>query len=46
MASFNVDFKLSVHKDFRRLSKSVAERVMKRIMPLPMARTQFSNVVG
>jgi len=31
MASYNVDFKPSVHKDFRRLPKSVAGRVMKRI---------------
>ncbi|MDP3185728.1 MAG: type II toxin-antitoxin system RelE/ParE family toxin [Anaerolineales bacterium] len=34
MASYNVDFKLSVHKDFRRLPKSVVERVMKRIEKL------------
>jgi len=34
MASFNVDFKPSVHKDFRRLPKSVVERVMKRIEKL------------
>lgn len=31
MASYNIDFKPSVHKDFRRLPKSVVERVMKRI---------------
>ena len=31
MASYNVDFKPSVHKDFRRLPKSVVERAMKRI---------------
>ncbi len=31
MASFNVDFKPSVRKDFRRLPKSVVERVIKRI---------------
>ncbi len=31
MASYNVDFKPSVLKDFRRLPKSVVERVMKRI---------------
>ncbi len=34
MASYNVDFKPSVHKDFRRLPKSVVERVMKRIEKL------------
>ena len=34
MASYNIDFKPSVHKDFRRLPKSVAERVMKRIEKL------------
>ncbi len=34
MASFSVDFKPSVHKDFRRLPKSVVERVMKRIEKL------------
>jgi mRNA interferase RelE/StbE len=34
MASFNVDFKPSVHKDFRRLPKPVVERVMKRIEKL------------
>ncbi len=31
MASYNIDFKPSVHKDFRRLPKPVVERVMKRI---------------
>ena len=31
MASYNVDFKPSVHKDFRRLPRLVVERVMKRI---------------
>jgi mRNA interferase RelE/StbE len=31
MASFDVSFKPSVHKDFRRLPKTVVERVMKRI---------------
>jgi mRNA interferase RelE/StbE len=30
MASYNVDFKPSVHKDFRRLPKSAVERLMKR----------------
>jgi len=34
MASYNVDFKPSVNKDFRRLPKSVVERVMKRIEKL------------
>ena len=34
MASYNVDFKTSIHKDFRRLPKSVVERVMKRIEKL------------
>jgi len=34
MASYDVDFKPSVHKDFRRLPKSVVERVMKRIEKL------------
>ena len=34
MASYNVDFKPSVHKDFRRLPKSVIGRVMKRIEKL------------
>ena len=34
MASYNVGFKPSVHKDFRRLPKSVVERVMKRIEKL------------
>ena len=34
MASYNIDFKPSVHKDFRRLPKSVVKRVMKRIEKL------------
>ncbi|MFH1906729.1 MAG: type II toxin-antitoxin system RelE/ParE family toxin [Chloroflexota bacterium] len=34
MASYNIDFKPSVHKDFRCLPKSVVERVMKRIEKL------------
>ena len=34
MTLYNVGFKLSVHKDFRRLPKSVVERVMKRIVKL------------
>ncbi len=34
MASYNVDFKPSVTKDFRRLPKSVVERVIKRIEKL------------
>ncbi len=34
MASYNVDFKPSVNKDFRRLPKSTVERVMKRIEKL------------
>lgn len=34
MESYNVDFKPSVHKDFRRLPKSVVGRVMKRIEKL------------
>jgi mRNA interferase RelE/StbE len=34
MDSYNVDFKPSVNKDFRRLPKSVVERVMKRIEKL------------
>ncbi len=34
MASYNIDFKPSVHRDFRRLPKSVVERVMKRIEKL------------
>jgi mRNA interferase RelE/StbE len=34
MASYNVDFKPSVHEDFRRLPKSVVQRVMKRIEKL------------
>ena len=34
MESYNVDFKPSVYKDFRRLPKSVVERVMKRIEKL------------
>ena len=34
MASYDVDFKPSVHKDFRRLPKSVVERVTKRIEKL------------
>ena len=34
MASYNVAFKPSVHKDFRRLPKSVVARAMKRIETL------------
>jgi mRNA interferase RelE/StbE len=34
MASYSVDFKPSVHKDFRRLPRSVVERVMKRVEKL------------
>ena len=34
MASYNIDFKPSVHRDFRRSPKSVVERVMKRIEKL------------
>ena len=34
MASYNVDFKPGVQKDFRRLPKSVVGRVMKRIEKL------------
>jgi mRNA interferase RelE/StbE len=34
MVSYNIDFKPSVYKDFRRLPKSVVERVMKRIEKL------------
>ncbi|MBI3537572.1 MAG: type II toxin-antitoxin system RelE/ParE family toxin [Chloroflexi bacterium] len=34
MASYKVDFKPSVHKDYRRLPKSVVERAMKRIEKL------------
>jgi mRNA interferase RelE/StbE len=34
MASYNVVFKPSVQKDFRRLPKSVAQRVIKRIEKL------------
>jgi mRNA interferase RelE/StbE len=34
MGFYNVDFKPSVHKDFRSLPKSVVERVMKRIEKL------------
>jgi mRNA interferase RelE/StbE len=34
MASYHVDFKPSVYKDFRRLPESVVERVMKQIEQL------------
>lgn len=34
MSSYSVDFKPSVHKDFRRLPKSVVERVLRRIEEL------------
>ena len=34
MASYNIDFKASVHKDFRRLPKSVVGRITKRIEKL------------
>ncbi len=34
MAYYTVEFKPSVHKDFRRLPKSVVRRVMKRIEKL------------
>lgn len=34
MASYHVDFKPSVYKDFRRLPEPVVERVMKRIEQL------------
>ncbi|MBC7225647.1 MAG: type II toxin-antitoxin system RelE/ParE family toxin [Thermoflexales bacterium] len=34
MSSYSVEFKPSVHKDFRRLPKSVVERVWRRIEEL------------
>ncbi|MFN3761631.1 MAG: type II toxin-antitoxin system RelE family toxin [Anaerolineae bacterium] len=34
MASYSVEFKPSVHKDFRRLPKSVVQRAMRRIEEL------------
>ena len=49
MESYNVEFKPSVHKDFRRLPKSVVERVMKRIEklqadPFPHGVTKLEGV--
>lgn len=49
MESYTVEFKPSVHKDFRRLPKSVVERVMKRIErlqddPFPHDVTKLEGV--